>query len=274
VKKTNKITKKLILSPYYIISIIMLFSELTTESAPKAVAIAEVKGSKYKGTILYCKQKKEPTESLSQIALPQKAIFKPLYTSHEGYPNRYLISGPSLCGKSYFAAMLAEDYKRQNPRNNIYLMSAVEHDDALDKVKPIRIICNEKIVDDPIQLNELKNSLVIFDDVDAFLNKDISKSLNHLRDTIMTTGRHENIAVISTTHLLLEGDKSKKAITQAFTVILFPSTGGKYHATEFLKRYMGYGKDEIKQIISVPSRWVLINRVPRYILHEKGAFMI
>lgn len=251
-----------------------MFSELTTEFSPKATAIAEVKGSRYKGTVLYCKQKKEPSESLSQIALPANAMFKPLYTSFEGYPNRYLISGPSLCGKSFFAGMIAEDYKRQHPKNRIYVFSAISHDQSLDKLKPYRIECNQKIVDDPIQLNELKDSLVIFDDIDAFPEKEISKALNHLRDTIMTTGRHENIAVISTTHLLLEGDKSKKAITQAFTVVLFPSTGGKYHATEFLKRYMGYGKDEIKQIVSVPSRWVLINRVPRYILHEKGAFMI
>lgn len=251
-----------------------MFAELTTEYSPKAIAIAEVKGSRHKGTVLYCKQKKEPSETLSQIALPLSATFKPLYTSHEGYPNRYLISGPSLCGKSFFAWMIAEDYKRQFPKNPIYLLSAVDRDPNLDKVKPTRIDCNEKIVDDPIQLNELKNSLVIFDDIDAFPNKDISKALNHLRDTIMTTGRHENIAVISTTHLLLEGDKSKKAITQAFTFVIFPSTGGEYHATELLKRYMGYKKDKIQQITSVLSRWVLINRVPRYILHEKGAFMI
>ena len=251
-----------------------MFHELVTENSKNAVAIAEVKGSKYGGTNIYIKPKKEHNEKFSQIILPKNGLMQPLYTSHEGYPNRYLISAPSLAGKSYFAGMLAQSYKKQYPKNRIILFSAVSHDKAFEKLKPLRIECDEKLIEDPIKLDELKNSLVIMDDIDSFPNKDISKALNHLRDQIMTTGRHENIAVISTTHLLLEGEKSKKAITQAFNVVLFPSTGGRYHATEFLKRYMGYKKDEIDKIVNLPSRWVQVNRVPTYVLYQGGAFVM
>jgi hypothetical protein len=51
--------------------------------------------------------------------------------------------------------------------DEIYLFSSINHDRVLDRHDPTRIILDNDLLTDPIEPEELENSLVIFDDTDT-----------------------------------------------------------------------------------------------------------
>jgi hypothetical protein len=91
----------------------------------------------------------------------------------------------------------------------------------------------------------------------------------------MNSGRHDNTDLISISQILLDGKKTKCANTNAFQIVGFPTSGGRYQLHEFLKRYMSLPNVTCEKIISLPTRYVLINNAkPMYVLHDKGAFIL
>ena len=204
-----------------------------------------------------------------------KKVFTPRYFQFAGdYPNRILISGASLSGKSYFASMLIRRYKKQYKDNDVIVFSKLDDDPVLDKYKPTRIELSEDLIEDPIELEELHDSLVIFDDIDSLTNKDVRKAVHNLRDRIFATGRHENIACITTSQILLKGKESQQSLENANLVVLFPiASRGQVHA--FLKDKMHFEKEIIQKICKLRTRWVMIHKAcPYFVLYETGFFFI
>lgn len=217
---------------------------------------------------------------LKDVGAPQpdievdRGVLVPRYTEFCGWSNRILLAGMSLSGKSTFASMIAQSYKRQHKKNDVFVISTLEADPALDKVKPTRIEFDEECVENPIQLDELEDSLVIFDDYQGSGDKEIEKAIENLRDRVMSSGRHKKIAVISSAQLLRQGKKSINPITNALQVVLFPLVS-KHQCHGFCHDYLYLPKPQIEKICNVKSRWVLLNRTnPPYCLHEKGLFML
>lgn len=203
------------------------------------------------------------------------SVFTPRYFPFNGqWPNRILISGSTLCGKSYFASMIVRSYKKQFKDNDVIVFSNLDSDPVLDKYKPTRISLDEDLVEDPIELEELHDSLVIFDDIDSLTNKEVRKAVNELRDQIFSTGRHKQIACITTSQVLLKGHESRQSITNANIIVLFPSAS-KHQVYAFLESYMHFDKPTIKKICSLKTRWVAIHRCsPLWCLSEKEFFFI
>ena len=82
------------------------------------------------------------------------------------------ITGPSGSGKSYYTRNSILEYKKCFPTNNIYIFSSLESDETLDKISKIkRIKFTEKFLMFDLKITDFKDSLVIFDDVDAETNK-------------------------------------------------------------------------------------------------------
>ncbi len=194
----------------------------------------------------------------------------------QGHANRIFCAGGTLCGKSYMAGKLARSYQRFHPNNKVILFSWVDDDEAYKKIKDIhKIRIDDTILNEPIELDELHDSICIFDDIEHFTDPYIIKELERLRDSCINAGRHKNIDVIIARQNLLDGPKTKTALNSSFQVIAFPHSAGRYQLAEMLRRYMAMDKQTINKILNVPSRWVLINRAtPPYILHEKGAFLL
>lgn len=273
-----------------------------TEGTP----IGIINGGEFDGEILYVTE--SDSRDNQEFFLTDEGKIKPLHIKQaNGYPNRIQISGASLCGKSFFARLIAEDYwekycqpsphKKKGDICKIVLFTGIprhkdnifggdgcekkEHKVPDNRVTRdmcnniIRIRCDESILEDPIELDELSNSLCIFDDIDRFPNKEVSLELNNLRDKIMTSGRHDNIDVISIGHILLNGKKTQNALTNAFQIVSFPHSGGRYQLIEYLKRYVSLPKEKCHHILGLPTRWLIINNAnPNYIVHEKGALII
>lgn len=249
-------------------------------SLSEGTPIGVIKGGKYDGKVIKIRTSdKAITDAINDyyVGDDDDGLVQPIYSRPmPDKSTRLNICGATLCGKSYYAGGIAKDYKKKNKNNKVVLFSAVDEDEHLDDIPNLyRIKCDESILKDPIDPKELHDSLCIFDDIDSFGNKDIVEELNSLRDKLMKSGRHENIDVISTNQLMLNGKQSQNSLLNSFQIVGFPQSGGRYQLKEFLKRYMAMDKEDIDKIINLPSRWVTIQRVPPlFCLHQKGAFLL
>lgn len=187
----------------------------------------------------------------------------------------YYIAGAEGSGKSYFASLYIKEFKKIFPKRPFIIFSKIEDDKALNNLKPIRIKLDEELINDPINVEELYNSLVLFDDIDTINNKKILNNLQNLKDSILEIGRHHNIYILTTAHNMTNNKSTKMSLLESSNVVFFPNMGDKFHINRFLKEYVGLDKEQINKIYSLPSRWVLIyKRAPNYIMYEKGIYLL
>lgn len=226
-------------------------------------------------------QKDEPTGLQNAVKITDKDLeLFPLMVRQgdNAQPNRVFIAGQSLCGKSYFAHMLAKDYNKLFPKNKVAFVSWVKDDSSLND-KKIKNFCqldiDEKIIHDPLTLEEMHNKLVIFDDVEALSDKNVKNELFDFRNKCINAGRHEQVDVIVCRQNLLDAHKTRDILNGVFQVVIFPHSASRYQARQWMERYLMLPKRIIDKILNVPSRWVLLNTAhPMYALHSKGAFML
>jgi hypothetical protein len=244
-------------------------------SDKKAIVIATIRPRHDSGEILHrlCILKTDQRLARGRKwEIPSSdGIIVPEYFKYDGkYEQRYLIAGPSLSGKSTISATIIRSYLKQHPKNDVFLFSNVGADASIDRVKPTRIKIDENMVDDPIDVTELNNSICIFDDITSVGRPSILKSVQNLRNSVFAVGRHEHIDCISTNQILLNGHESVGTIKNSSIVILFPQEDAG-SVENYLKRYRGFSKERIKDILDLDTRWLLITKyVPQFILYEHG----
>lgn len=192
--------------------------------------------------------------------------------------NRLLIAGPSGAGKSTAAAHWLEDLQRDGPaERDIFLLSRVTADGALDDLPLLQRLPLDAdfATGPPLTAEDFKDSVVLFDDTDTIADKAIRAAVTALRDDLLETGRHQGVQSIVVTHQIFQGAASKKPLSEATGVILFPQSGSKFHIRRYLKEYCGFELDTVKRVMNLPSRWAYIQRThPSYVVHEKGAFLV
>lgn len=111
------------------------------------------------------KRIKSECDNDKAIELPDDSVFQPIPNADPKARDVYYVAGQSGSGKSYFARGIAENYKKLYPDREIYLISKLNEDSTLDSMKigkPKRISL-QSLVDDPPELDEFKDCLVIFD---------------------------------------------------------------------------------------------------------------
>lgn len=186
------------------------------------------------------------------------------------------IAGPSGCGKSWYAKLFGQGYKILYPENDIFIASRVTDDPSLRDLDAIPII-NEDIDAIDIEKHMQDGALVIFDDCDTINNNNLKKSVHKLQNDILECGRHQNIYEVVVSHLINGNDRknTRTILNECHTLTFFPKSGATYGINYVLKTYLGLPKDQIKEILSLPSRWVTIGKsAPQYILYEKGAYIL
>lgn len=185
------------------------------------------------------------------------------------------IAGPSGSGKSTYTANYAKEYMRIFPKNRVIVFSRVERDEVLDKLHPTRILINEELIEDPIDPSELSNSLVIFDDTDTIPDKILKTAITNLKNDLLETGRHEDIYVAITSHLISNYRETRTVLNEAHSITLFPAGGSTYSIKYVLKNYGGMNPAEIQKVITLPSRWITLKKTyPQAIIYNKGAYLI
>lgn len=172
-------------------------------------------------------------------------------------------SGPSGSGKSTIINKFINRYTKLHPKNNIFLFSNVKEDDSFNENKKLikRIRIDSNLIEDPINIKEeLKDSLVIMDDVDMISNKIIRESVLSIREEILTCGRHYNISCAISTHQLTNYTHTRTILNESNLICFFPKSGSLYHIQRFLKMYCGLSNKQIGEILKIDSRWICIKK--------------
>jgi len=188
-------------------------------------------------------------------------------------------SAPSGAGKSYWCGMFMNNYHRLFPKNNIILFSRKPDDETLDelKCKYKRIILDEEFLNYECEPKDFQDTLCIFDDTDTIKDKEIREEVHNLKLDILETGRSDNVSIIVCSHIMNNYNQTKLVLVEMKCLVIFPARSSKYAMTRTLKLHVGLSPKQIKRIYKLPSRWVCIylqNEPVRYVVHERGCFMI
>jgi len=169
------------------------------------------------------------------------------------------ITGASGSGKSTYTAKYTKLYKLMHKKNPVYVFSALKDDESLDVVQPKRFkITKESLLDDPIDVEDLANSLVIFDDIDCIKNKELKEEVYNILDQILETGRHFSITCIITNHLPTGGNTTRRILNECHSITYFPHSGNTGKLKKFLIDQVGISKEDYIKNRKAKSRWATI----------------
>ena len=185
------------------------------------------------------------------------------------------VSGQAGSGKSYFTNKLAEEYHSMYPKRKIYLFSLLTEDKSI-KCKHIkRVKLDENFLKTDLTLADMKNCLIIYNDVDTIKNKLIRGKLDHIMETLLLCGRHGGTSIIFVSHLPCNGKDTCVILSECNNITIFPQTLGNRALRYLLGEYFGLSNRQIQKIKKLPSRHVtLVRTYPMVLLHEKGAFLL
>jgi hypothetical protein len=214
-------------------------------------------------------------EEKSDIVITDGELI-PLFTEDKEQIDRILIYGVSGSGKSTLAGKIIAQFLKDHKDYQFILFSKVTEDKQLDKYDPLRIPIDNDLVDNPITDEELKNTLIVFDDVEREKDKKIKDALMKLRDHLAENGRHFNAQQLSTMHQLDYRNKDTRVIlNEATGIAYFPKSGDNHSMNKYLKGRVGLCDEDIKKINNLPSRWIFISRwYPQCIIYEKGVISL
>ena len=70
------------------------------------------------------------------------------------------------------------------------MFSSLKEDESLDSIKPKRFKIDETLWKDPIEAEELKDSAIIFDDIDVISDRKIKEAVYNILNKVLEIGRH------------------------------------------------------------------------------------
>lgn len=211
-----------------------------------------------------------------QMLLNEKGIsFFPIFNM-DRERNIFFITGASGSGKSTVASILSMFYHKLYPKQDIYLFSNKTEDPVFDNKKYInRIDINNKdFVENPIDLNELENSMVIYDDNEFGRDPDMAKEMERLSKLIMLQGRSKKIDYILINHLMTDYKRTRDVLNEMSHFIFFPAFTTKYSVSYVLGKYFGLDPKTITKIFTLPSRYVCIVKNPLTCISSKEIFLL
>lgn len=188
------------------------------------------------------------------------------------------ICGISGAGKTTFSRKICNEIEKIKGGKNIekILISKKKSDENIDCLKNLTRIDIDKYMKNPIKdLRKYKNKIFIFDDVDTFPNKKMKHAVYNLIDSVLNTGRTTKNDCIITSHLINKGYFSKNILNECPYITFFGNSGSDYAISYYLKTYLGYNKNLIHKLLSLPSRYVTIYKShPQIAIYENGCFII
>lgn len=196
------------------------------------------------------------------------------YNTDPNKPDRIYISGPTGSGKSCFInAYLSQQLKAI--KKPIIVFSDKLEDKPIDELKPNRMQLDEELVENPIEPEELKNSYVIFDDIDSISDRKVNNAVGWLRDRILKKGRSSGITTIITNHQIANYKETRTTLNESNFIVFFPKGGGGHAVKYLLTKYLGLSKEQISRIFDLPSRWVCVHKqYPMYVIYSSGCYLL
>ena len=154
----------------------------------------------------------------------------------------------------------------------MYLCSSLPDDESLDSIKPKRIILDDSWIDDPIDIKEFADTVVIFDDIDVLTNKKIREEVYKIMNQGLEIGRHYRINMVITNHLPSNGKDTRRVLNESSSFTYFPHSANA-KIRYFLENDVGIDKKMINYFKKQNTRAVtLFKNFPMLYLtdHEVG----
>lgn len=213
------------------------------------------------------------SSSSTTIELSDDSLFVPIPSADPKKRQIWYVAGASGSGKSYFARNIAENYKKLYPEREIYLISKLDSDETLDTMKigkPKRINI-ESLLEEPVDLEECKDSLIIFDDWDTITPKPLYDAVHKLIEDVCIMGRHQNVSCAILSHHLSNYKSTKLMLNEAHFLVLYPlATSAK--ALKYVAEHYGNCDKEAIENFKRRGRWVMIHKqFPGYIISSHDA---
>ena len=240
-------------------------------------SLARIEGGKLSGKVVSISgfDGEQPVKSFTEIPL-KDGKYQQLPNPDTEREILYIV-GPSGSGKSYYTRSYITEYKKKHKKADIFLFSALKEDETLDKLKPPpkRIVIDDRLVSDPIPVEEFKNTCVIFDDIDVISNKTHREAVYSILNQILEVGRHHKITCIVTNHLPTAGKDTRRIINESHSVTYFPHSGSAGQMKRLLTDYLGLDSTTLKRIRKQQTRWATIfKNYPMAILTERLVFSL
>lgn len=252
---------------------LILGSKKLDKIDPKLKRIAIINGGKYNNKIVYFT---DGLDGVKEIQMDKGGILQPL-PDFKKYEKLYAAAN-SGAGKTYYIAnWLKQWYKnKENKDKPLYIFSAVDEDKILDDFPNAeRISIDEDLIENPLKLEDLSDSFIIFDDIDTISNPILRKIVLNLRDHALQAGRHYGITMASTAHVVSNYSKTRILIQEATSCTFFPRSSGSFQIRQYLEKQSGFDKAQIDKFLKQPSRWVtLVRCFNGYVISEKNIYMI
>ena len=239
--------------------------------------LAKIIGGKYDGKQISVsdefsdKDDETLIKEFKQLKIPNDAKLQQVPDTTKEREIIYM-TGPSGSGKSTYVRKYLEQFKKKNKDHPIYIFSSLPEDESLDAVKPQRIRLDESIYQDPIAIEDLSDSVVIFDDIDVISDKKIRDAVYNILNKTLEIGRHFKITALVTNHLPTNGKETRRILNESHQVVYFPhSASGRIKY--LLCDYLGLDKKMIQYFKRQNSRWCCVfkNYPQIYMLeHEIG----
>lgn len=217
--------------------------------------------------------KKLMSSNIDKEVVLDDAEFVPMFDTKQER-SVFMVCGMSGSGKSTYTAALCKTYHQQYPKNKIILFSNKSEDPVFDRLSYIdRIIISDDLLTDPITLNELKDTLVLFDDIECNPSKDIAKELIRISDLILQQGRSFRCSFVYISHQSNNYKATRNILNECHHVVVFPAMTTRYSLNYLFGKYFGFNKEVISKICKLPSRWVQITKSPPCVLYKTGSFI-
>lgn len=238
--------------------------------------LCKIEGGKYNNKIVSVdtKDNEKVKKTFDKLKLEGKSKFQQIPDKTTERTIGY-ITGPSGSGKSTYCANYIKEYKKLYKKNDIYVFSALKDDESLDVVEPKRIKIDERLITEPLTVEDFKNSLVIFDDIDVISNKIWRKAVYQIMNEVLETGRHYYCSCLITNHLPTARDDTKRVLNECHTITYFPHSGNASTLKRLLVEIVGIEKEDMKKIKNLKSRWATIYKnYPQIAMTEKDIWLL
>jgi hypothetical protein len=254
-----------------------------TRNKKDYLPIAIVKGddNKFHNKFLYLNDKDDVKATNTEIEIPMGCIFNLIPNADKDKRDCFYIAGASGSGKSWIARQLAENYTKMYPGRPIYLISKLDADDTIDNAKAdIERLEYKNWMENPPNVNEINNCMVIFDDVDTIDKKEGGDAVQLFADDIATTGRKHgdtqgNITMLYISHNLTNYKKSRLLLLESTHYVIYPQNTSPHALKYLLRTHVGMDDDAIKKLKKLGSRWVCIRKgFPSYLISSHKAQLL
>lgn len=237
--------------------------------------LCKVIDGKLNGTIISVAQKGDVNKNtFSIIRLPQESKFQ-IIPDYNKERDIIYITGASGSGKTTFTAGYIKEYKKTYKKNEIYVFSALKEDETLDKLGIKRVNVGKNLIEDPLTIDDFKNSLVIFDDIDVISDKKVREAVYKILNAILETGRHTKTSCVNTNHLPTAKNETRRVLNEAHAIVYFPHSGSVRGINYLLTDYVGLTKEDIQVIKGMKSRWCCIYKnYPQIAMTERNLWFV